>query len=324
MRSYKLKKCKQIHGLHFTPDSRQLLVAYGVEASGADSAVWLDLATGVPLSNPTFVMTPYAITDNHTRLVTGKEAYYGLPRLIRWCDPSEQPVSWRTLDLHLNWPVGTSAIAPHALALTSDGNRLLVAFGGQRFPRGSIAANWTFHLADCQFDSETVPTVIDVDAQIKALASAPDGIHWATSQGVDHHPRVALFNRLGRAPLVEVDVPGLRIGCLMFSSDGKYLAAINSTKTVIVLMADRLATVGILESNMKKQVSGFAFAPGGGRIITGAGDGTIRVWDTARSELIKSLDWNIGPVTAIAYSTDGLLCAGGGKSGQIVVWDADE
>ncbi|HEV3437393.1 MAG TPA: hypothetical protein VG122_08540, partial [Gemmata sp.] len=150
MRSYKLKKCKRIHGLHFTPNSRQLLIAYGVEANGADSAVWLDLATGtVPFGSQTQLTMPYAIADDHSRLVMGTAAYVQsrVPYLIQWCDPREQPVNWQTLDLHLNWPAGTSAIAPHAIALTPDGSRLLVAFGRQRFPRGSIAANWTFHLA---------------------------------------------------------------------------------------------------------------------------------------------------------------------------------
>jgi WD40 repeat protein len=115
----------------------------------------------------------------------------------------------------------------------------------------------------------------------------------------------------------------LRVDKPTFSPDGQYLAAINSSKTAIVMAAKRLTTVGILETNTKKHLNDLAFSPDGSKIITCAGDGSIRIWDTARAALIESFDWNIGPLTAVAFSPDGLLCAAGGKSGQIAVWDVD-
>jgi WD40 repeat protein len=81
--------------------------------------------------------------------------------------------------------------------------------------------------------------------------------------------------------------------------------------------------VGTL-NHQTKQVNGVAFAPDGLSILTVTNDGTVRVWNTAKAALTHSLNWNIGPLTTVAFSSDGLLCAAGGKSGQIVLWDVDE
>jgi WD40 repeat protein len=143
------------------------------------------------------------------------------------------------------------------------------------------------------------------------------------TQGQDRQQSISLFDRFGGTPLVRVDIPGLRIDKPAFSPDGQYLAAINSAKTAIVMRANDLTTVGFLETNTKKHLNDFAFSPDSNKIITGAGDGAVRVWDTTRAKLINSFDWNIGPVTAVAFSPDGLLCAAGGKGGQVVVWDVD-
>ena len=36
-----------------------------------------------------------------------------------------------------------------------------------------------------------------------------------------------------------------------------------------------------------------------------------------------TFDWGLGPVTALAFAPDGLLCAAGDAAGQIAVWDVD-
>jgi WD40 repeat protein len=327
MRIYKLKKCKVIYGLYFTPDCTQLVVVPGIEGA-AGEAVWLDLTKGEPVANLLFwregwLGLAYVFTPDLSRLVISRSITVAaqLPELIRVCDPRSQRVKWRTRDLQLNWPDGAHLIYPYALALSQDGNRLLVGFGWQRLnQQGGV---WTYHLTDCRLDTSKAPQTQEVDSRIGTVAIAPDGIRWVMSQGQDRQQSISLFDRFVGEPLVRVDVPGLRIGKPTFSPDGQYLAAINSAKTAIVMRADQLTIIGFLETNTKKHLNDFAFSPDSSKIITGAGDGSVRVWETARAKLINSFDWNVGPVTAVAFSPDGLLCAAGGKSGQIVVWDVD-
>jgi WD40 repeat protein len=327
MRLYKLKKCKRIHGLYFSPDSLQLMVAHGIEASGADGAVWLDLAEGIPAYTLPFFTgiyggEAYAISADHSHLVISNrvDQPINLQNLIHFCNPRQLPSLWRARALGLTWPEEMDSIYPYKLALSPDGNRLLIAYGWQRISQ--VGGEWTYHLMECLGEKNN-PTIIDVDSQIGTMAFTPDGTRFAISQGEDRRNRIGVYNQFGGSPLIEVEVPGLRIGSPTFSPDGKFFAAINSAKTVIVMTADRLTAIGILETNSKKQVGGLAFSPDGCRLITGAGDGTIRVWDIARAAIIESFDWKIGPLTAVAFSPDGSLCAAGGKNGQIVVWDVD-
>jgi WD40 repeat protein len=70
-------------------------------------------------------------------------------------------------------------------------------------------------------------------------------------------------------------------------------------------------------------VRAIGFLPGGNAILTAGMDGTARVWDTDTGAELRVFDWGIGKIRVAAVAPDGLTCAAGGDSGQIVVWDVD-
>jgi WD40 repeat protein len=61
------------------------------------------------------------------------------------------------------------------------------------------------------------------------------------------------------------------------------------------------------------------------RLVTGGADETVRVWeyDEHTVRLRESFNWQIGRVTTVAVSPDGMLAAAGGADGLVVVWDLD-
>jgi len=69
-------------------------------------------------------------------------------------------------------------------------------------------------------------------------------------------------------------------------------------------------------------VYGVSFADNGRLLVTAGADGTIKLWNTANNNHIKTLDTDKGPATALV--TRGNLALTGHSEGDIVLWDLDE
>jgi WD40 repeat protein len=72
----------------------------------------------------------------------------------------------------------------------------------------------------------------------------------------------------------------------------------------------------------KDLVWGVAYSPDGTRIVSGSEDRLVKVWDTASGTELKSYDWGIGKVRAVAFAPDGFTAAAAGD-GVVAVWDED-
>ncbi|WP_131732901.1 WD40 repeat domain-containing protein, partial [Actinomadura formosensis] len=63
------------------------------------------------------------------------------------------------------------------------------------------------------------------------------------------------------------------------------------------------------------------FTPDGRRLLTGASDGRVRVWDVASGECADVLGGHRAEVRALTVSPDGRLAASGDEDGVVRVWD---
>jgi RNA polymerase sigma factor (sigma-70 family) len=161
-------------------------------------------------------------------------------------------------------------------------------------------------------------------AGVRALAFSPNGNLLAFPRNTG----VRVWDLAANKELYHLD-PGAKttMGCMVFSADGKLLAAASNPRERGPDHAIHLwdmttgKEVGALQGH-EDVIRALAMSPKGDLLVSASFDNTIRFWDlTKRQEIGRSP----GPArysVALSFSADGSVLASGEHFGALRLWDA--
>ncbi|KAL2040688.1 hypothetical protein N7G274_006667 [Stereocaulon virgatum] len=69
-------------------------------------------------------------------------------------------------------------------------------------------------------------------------------------------------------------------------------------------------------------VRSVAFSPDGKQVVSGSGDGTVRLWDSVTGATLQTLQGHSAPVISVAFSPDGKQVVSGSGDGTVRLWDS--
>lgn len=309
MRTFKLKKCKCVGRLHFSPDGRRLM-AIGGPTFAVGVAVTLDVASGQEVGRVEKGGFRAVVSPDFSRYTVARSGYGSEPPFVSTPLPVPDDGRWSAI------PTPERMIDVFGLATDRTGE--VLALGYHREPRQ----------AHVQF--ETAVDVVGPNSERIArftvwglpwvIAFDHDGKRLAVTSGAAGAAGVEVFALPSGERVIEYAPPGTRTTALQFLPDGR-LAAANS-RSVYVYPPDGDAPQFALGGH-GKQINALAASPDGRRLLSASNDGAVRVWDADSGDEVRVFEWQIGAITAVAVAPDGLTCAAAGKNGQLVLWDAD-
>jgi WD40 repeat protein len=152
------------------------------------------------------------------------------------------------------------------------------------------------------------------------VAFSPDRQHVLTA-GVE--PNTRLWNRTNAQEVQTFLGDGAGSSVAAFSPDGRVVVTTLGFPQKLARLSDRLT------GNVVQDLSGHtgyllsaAFSRDGSRLVTGATDGTTRVWST-NGESLAIFSTANSWVRAVAFSRDGKLVAAGGSDSTVHVWNLE-
>jgi WD40 repeat protein len=228
-------------------------------------------------------------------------------------------LQWREVTREAWHPIpAAKGTTLQGVAFSPDGSR--VAVGRLKRTGRGEDAEWLGSVAIWQLDPPAEVVAFPVDTDPLVIEFDRDGTRVAVAGGIDGNPTVCVHDAATGAQRFAFTPKGTQSRGLAFDTTGR-LAVVNS-KWVYVLPPDGGEPQFVLASESKQMNAG-VFTPDDRRILTGAHDGSLRVWDAADGKPLKSFDWQIGPITAVSFAPDGLTCAAAGLNGKVVIWDVD-
>jgi WD40 repeat protein len=300
----------KVRSLAFAPDGRRLVTT-------ADNSryVWL--------WDPTSGENTARLTGEYRGPVRSAAFFRGGRHLAADLERRE-PHGWNIQV----WDLGTGAAVANldteggqhydnAFAVSPDGSKLLACVSAG-------AAEW---------DDPTRPTGGEPRPRDRTrplfhrgatrVAYSPTGAHLCVGEYYMHlHDPVTLKEtRVIRDP-VGSGPYGASVTAFAFTPDESRLAVATGQRVTVWPLA-RPEEKRLLIPAHGSAVKAVGFLPGGNHLLTASLDKLVRVWDTDTGAELRSFDWGIGRVRAVAVSPDGTMCAAGSDDGRLVVWDLD-
>lgn len=185
-------------------------------------------------------------------------------------------------------------------------------------------------IAQNQIEGKCIKTMEgNVDEHvINSVAYSPDGKYivscsnngdvqfWNAQTGVENNTwrgddaKFAMFSPDGKLILIGTEEGDIEIEC--FSE--WYNPGLKKHE-VIPFIPDEEKGYRAFTKTLKgssKYLNCATFNPNGDRVISGYGDGTIKIWNLNNEKCIKTLGWGLDNISAVAYSPDGKYFACGG------------
>lgn len=109
---------------------------------------------------------------------------------------------------------------------------------------------------------------------------------------------------------------------LAFSAHNEFLIARWGASLVCWNLAEQDAKPQRTFNPSRKHFVAMAVHPEGG-VLTVANDRLVRVWDVPSLQPVRTIEWDIGKLYAVAVSPDGSRAAVGSNTGRVLIWDWD-
>ncbi|MEQ8786629.1 MAG: c-type cytochrome domain-containing protein [Pirellulaceae bacterium] len=298
-----------VHGLAFSPDGGQLLVAKG-------DCLHVYTADGSPLrsiADHAAAITATAMANSGSRFLTAGQDGQSVVYQVE--------TEWK-LARTIGDVESANLLVDRVSAVAFQPGGRLLATGGGLASRGGELKLW--NAADGQL-------VLDLSAAhadtVLAAAFSPDG-ELLASGGADNLVQV---HRVADGKLVAT-LPGHTAHVLgvSFSGDGKLLASCGGDRVVKlwdVAAGRQLETmVGTMYKigRYRQEVTAVRFVGDSEQIIAASGDGTMRLHRTSSDKEILVYEGSSTWLYSAAASADGRAVIAGGADGVLRLWSAQD
>ena len=170
------------------------------------------------------------------------------------------------------------------------------------------------------FAEEKLTVRIDAHSEgVTGLAFSPDGLHVATT-GQDREVRI--WRADSGAQVTALTTDDDRLSAVAYSPKGGLLAACGKVATVWSLADGKV--LHVYKDDLAFRIPDVAFSPDGNQLAIAemAMKGTL--WDVAAWEMKATLTGHEGPLSLVAYSSDGTLIATAAQEYTVRIWGAGD